>query len=71
MVEEVLLDNPDLANAKSVIFDFSAAGPKQPRMLKVIDAREIPCVASGVAGGKSPAAHPKPRERSLESGGIP
>ena len=47
MVEEVLLDNPDLANAKSMIFDFSAAGPKQPRMLKVIDAREIPRVASG------------------------
>jgi hypothetical protein len=34
IVEEVLLEDPDLENARFVILDFSAAGPKLPRTLK-------------------------------------
>jgi hypothetical protein len=45
MVEEVLLEDPDLENAKFMILDFSAPGPKLPRTLKEIDARDIPRVS--------------------------
>jgi hypothetical protein len=45
VVEEVLLEDPDLETAKFVILDFSAAGPKLPRTLKEIDAGDIPRVS--------------------------
>lgn len=49
IVEEVLLQDPDLENAKFTILDFSRekatpAVPKPPRTLKVIDAINIPRV---------------------------
>jgi hypothetical protein len=44
MVEEVLLEDPDLENARFVILDFSSAGPKLARTLKEFDASEIPRV---------------------------
>ena len=33
---------PDLETARFEILDFSCLGPKQPRTLRIIDAREIP-----------------------------
>jgi len=41
IVEDVLLQDPDLENARFQILDFSAPGPKLNRELKIIDAREI------------------------------
>lgn len=41
IVEDVLLQDPDLEDAKFQILDFSAPGPKMDRELKVIDARKI------------------------------
>lgn len=46
MVYEVLLQDPDLEDAKFEILDFSAPVPKGPRQLQVLDAREIPRVSS-------------------------
>jgi hypothetical protein len=40
----VLLQDPDLEDAKFLILDFSAPEPKKPRELSVIDARDIPRV---------------------------
>lgn len=45
MVEDVLLQDPDLEEASFVILDFSAPKPNQPRDLRVIDARDIPRVS--------------------------
>jgi hypothetical protein len=45
LVEEVLLDDPDLESAKFVILDFSASGPKSKRALKPINAQEVPRVS--------------------------
>lgn len=42
VVEDVLLQDPDLENAKFLILDFSAPGPKLPRQLEVVDAASIP-----------------------------
>lgn len=42
LVEEVLLQDPDLEAAKFEILDFSAADRKSPRELRVIDARDVP-----------------------------
>lgn len=42
LVEEVLLQDPDLERAKFEILDFSAADSKSPRELRVIDARDVP-----------------------------
>lgn len=42
LVDEVLLQDPDLENAKFVILDFSASAPKQPRQLHIVDAARIP-----------------------------
>jgi hypothetical protein len=42
MVDEILLDDPDLETARFEILDFSCVGPKQPRTLTVINARDIP-----------------------------
>lgn len=44
LVDEMLLDDPDLEAAKFEILDFSAPGPRQPRDLSVLDAAEIPRV---------------------------
>lgn len=45
LIEEMLLQDPDLEYAKFTILDFSAPGPKMPRELSVIDARDIPRVS--------------------------
>ncbi|SIS96633.1 hypothetical protein [Insolitispirillum peregrinum] len=42
IVYEVLLQDPDLEEARFVILDFSAAKQNHPRELNVIDARDIP-----------------------------
>ncbi|MGB3878242.1 MAG: hypothetical protein WA980_20505 [Shinella zoogloeoides] len=42
LVEEVLLQDPDLETAKFEILDFSAADSKSPRELRIIDARDVP-----------------------------
>lgn len=42
LVDEVLMQDPDLENARFEILDFSCPGPKLPRALNVIDARDIP-----------------------------
>jgi len=44
LVEEMLLQDPDLESAEFQILDFSAPGPKHNRALKVIDAALIPRV---------------------------
>lgn len=44
MVEEVLLQDPDLEDAKFEILDFSAPAPKKDRELTVTDARDVPRV---------------------------
>lgn len=46
LVEEVLLQDPDLEDAKFEILDFSAPAPKQPRELTVIDAADVPRVSA-------------------------
>jgi hypothetical protein len=45
VVDDVLLQDPDLEDAEFVILDFSASAQDQPRELKVLDAREIPRVS--------------------------
>jgi hypothetical protein len=42
LVDEVLMQDPDLENARFEILDFSCPSPKLPRELRIIDAREIP-----------------------------
>jgi hypothetical protein len=42
LVSEVLLQDPDLERARFEILDFSAPSAKGGRMLRVMDAREIP-----------------------------
>ncbi len=42
VVEDVLLQDPELEDADLVILDFSAPKSNQPRDLRVIDARDIP-----------------------------
>lgn len=42
LVDEVLMQDPDLENARFEILDFSCPGPNLPRSLKVVDARDIP-----------------------------
>ncbi|MGJ4728995.1 hypothetical protein [Luteimonas sp. SDU101] len=46
IVEEVLLQDSDLEDAKFTILDFSAPSPKHSRALTVIDAKSIPRVSS-------------------------
>jgi hypothetical protein len=45
LVDEVLMQDPDLETARFEILDFSCPAPKQPRALRVIDAREIPRIS--------------------------
>lgn len=42
LVDEILLQDPDLESARFEILDFSCPSPKTPRSLEVIDAKEIP-----------------------------
>ncbi len=42
LVDEVLLQDPDLDHARFEILDFSAPKVKAPRELKIIDARDVP-----------------------------
>jgi hypothetical protein len=42
LVDEVLMQDPDLETARFEILDFSCPAPKTPRTLTVIDARDIP-----------------------------
>jgi hypothetical protein len=44
LVDEVLLQDPDLETARFEILDFSCPGPKAARTLIVVDARDIPRV---------------------------
>ncbi|TIQ28750.1 MAG: hypothetical protein E5X48_31065 [Mesorhizobium sp.] len=46
LVEEVLLQDPDLEDARFEILDFSCPDPKSPRRLTVIDARDVPRVGA-------------------------
>jgi len=41
VVEEILSQDPDLEGANFKILDFSAARPKEPRTLSVIDAKDV------------------------------
>lgn len=45
VVEEVLLQDPDLENAEFEILDFSAEDAASERVLKVVNARDIPRVS--------------------------
>lgn len=45
IVDDVLLQDPDLENARFDILDFSVAVPGQGRELRVIDARDIPRIS--------------------------
>jgi hypothetical protein len=42
LVDEILMQDPDLENARFEILDFSCPGPKIGRRLRVIDSRDIP-----------------------------
>jgi hypothetical protein len=42
IVDEVLMQDPDLETARFEILDFSCPGQKKPRTLTMIDARDIP-----------------------------
>lgn len=44
LIDEILMQDPDLENARFEILDFSCTEPKGSRELIVIDAREIPRV---------------------------
>jgi len=46
LVKEVLLDDPDLEDAKFEILDFSAPKPKAPRDLEIIDAKDVPILSN-------------------------
>lgn len=48
VVDDLLNQDPDLENAKFNILDFSISGPRQPRTLTVVDAREIPRVSEEI-----------------------
>lgn len=42
LVDEMLMQDPDLEHARFEILDFSCPGPKQGRALRVLDAKDIP-----------------------------
>lgn len=44
LVDEILMQDPDLDAARFQILDFSCPKPKQPRALRVIDSSDIPRV---------------------------
>jgi hypothetical protein len=45
LVKEVLVEDPDLENARFQIYDFSAPKPKTPRDLAIIEARDVPTLS--------------------------
>jgi hypothetical protein len=45
LVDEVLMQDPDLENARFEILDFSCPGPKTKRTLTIIDAKDIPRIS--------------------------
>lgn len=47
LVDEVLLQDPDLEDARFEILDFSSPRPKEPRKLAVVDAEDIPRLDMG------------------------
>jgi len=73
LVDEILMQDPDLEDARFEILDFSCPGPKQPRELHVVDARDIPrvdmrrkiemleCFAEGYFRALEKLAEPSPR----------
>jgi hypothetical protein len=44
IVRDVMMQDPDLETARFEILDFSSLGPRQPRVLRIIDASEIPSI---------------------------
>jgi hypothetical protein len=42
LVDDILMQDPDLETARFEILDFSCPSPKSPRTLKIIDSRDIP-----------------------------
>lgn len=42
LVDEILMQDPDLETARFEILDFSCPSPKQARELRIVDARDIP-----------------------------
>lgn len=51
IVEEMLLQEPDLESAKFQILDFSSPAPKAPRELSIIDADNIPRMSTQEKNG--------------------
>jgi hypothetical protein len=47
LVDELLMQDPDLETARFEILDFSSPGDKKPRALTIVDAREIERVDDG------------------------
>ncbi|MER8789988.1 hypothetical protein NKH71_19380 [Mesorhizobium sp. M0983] len=72
LVDEILMQDPDLETARFEILDFSCPSPKQARELRVIDARDIPrldnhrktemleCFAAGYFRALEELAGPRP-----------
>ncbi len=42
LVDEILMQDPDLEAARFEILDFSCPSIRQPRELRIIDARDVP-----------------------------
>jgi hypothetical protein len=47
IIDEILMQDPDLENASFRILDFSCPSPTEPRELKIIEARDIERVDDG------------------------
>jgi hypothetical protein len=45
LVDEILMQDPDLESARFEILDFSCPRPNMPRTLRIIDARDVPRVS--------------------------
>jgi hypothetical protein len=45
LVNEMLMQDPDLENARFEIWDLSAPKPGEPRRLRIADARDVPLVS--------------------------
>lgn len=48
LVDEVMLQDPDLENARFEVLDFSCPHPKKARTLTVLDARDVPRLGTAV-----------------------
>lgn len=79
LVDEIILQDPDLDEARFEILDFSSQSSKHPRTLKIIDGREIPRLseqrkkymlevfAEGYFKAKEQLANQKGREERTEN----